>query len=309
MAAPAAPVVVEAAPVAALLGASMIVVCAWITLVGLSKAYDYTLGALLHTLATALDFKVWRFNVRLGGAFDAVDHRMRDAIAAGIQGLEYTLGRFWHGLAWIARENADAVAAFANDVADAFDGLVNGEIPQQIVTHTRTIVKSVAANAHAADVRIRQGEAIIYRGIDQLRRDLTHEAQTAVRGIDDLRRLVTGVVMPDVRALDHTVDDVVGFTRKNLARRLTRVEQMVLGGAIVGAALATLTRYFPYWQCANVRGFNRALCRAPVGLPTELFAFLLAAGSIAGFRELVRLAQGATGETTEALHALLRVEA
>jgi hypothetical protein len=279
----------------------------WITLVGLSYGYDYTLGAMLRVIADAADIRIWKIHLDIGSPIDKVDHKIRDAIAAGIQKCEYAMARLWHGLEWLARKNADALAEFAGDVETAWHNLTAAEIPQQITSHTVRIAKSVATTAHATDVRIRRGEHAIYRGIDQLRRDLTREAQASIRGIDDLRKLVGNVVVPDIRALDHAVSDVVGYTRRNLARRLTRVEHLVLGGAIVGAALATLTRYFPYWQCTNVRRFNRLLCRAPVGLPEELFGFLLAAGTIASFRELVMLGQAITRETVEEIHAIARV--
>jgi hypothetical protein len=297
---------VEAAPAGALVTIGLLALCAWITLVGLSKAYDYTLGAMLRMLATALDFKVWRFNVRLGGAFDALDDRIRDSIAAGIQGLEYTIGRMWHGLEWLARQNADVLAGFAHDVEAAFDGLVNAEIPQQVVSHTRTIVRQVGAATHGIDVRIRRSEHAIYRGIDQLRRDLTREAQATLRGIDDLRRLIGNVVLPGVRALDHRVDDVIGYTRKNLARRLTRVESLVLGGAITGAALATLTRFFPFFRCMNVRDASRALCRMdPYMLAALLDATLLVAGTVS-IREIARGLGDVMDESMGAVRGFVR---
>lgn len=304
MAAPA----VEAAPIGALLGASLLALCAYVALVGLSKGYDYSLGALLRTLASVLDFRVWKFSVKLGGAFDALDHRIRDSIAAGIQGLEYTIGRLFHGVEYLVRLQWDALAGFAGDVEAAIRGIVLGEIPQQITANTRGIGKRISAAEQYAAARLNGLGAKVYHGIDALRRDLTHEALLSRRGIDALAREITQVVIPGVRALDREIADVWGYTRRNLARRLTHVEQLVLGGAIVGTALAVLTRYFPYWQCTNVRGFNRVLCRAPVGAPQELFALLLAAGAIGNLRQLVRLAQGVADETTGGIGALLRAK-
>jgi hypothetical protein len=297
---------VEAAPAGALVGASILVIAAWLTLVGLSKAYDYSLGAILREIADAANIRIWKVSIPLGSPIAKVDDRIRDSLAAGIQGLEYTIGRLWHGLEWLARQNANVLASFAHDVEQAFDGLVNGEIPQQVVSHTRTIVRRVDGTAHALDLRARRAEHAIYRGIDQLRRDLTREAQAARRGIDELTSDLAHVVLPGIRALDHRVDDVIGYTRKNLARRLTRVEKLVLGGAITAAALATLTRFFPFFRCTNVRSASRALCRMdPRLLETLLDATLIVGGTVS-IRELAEQMADVMDPSVAAVRTFIR---
>jgi hypothetical protein len=303
MAAPA----VEAAPIGALLGASLLAICAYLTLVGLSKAYDYTLGALLHKLGQVLDFRVWKFKVPVGGAFDALDHSIRDSIGAGITQLEATIGRLFHGMEYLVKLQWDTLAGFAHDVEDAIVGLYSGAMPQIVKHTTQQIVKPVREHTTVTVKRVTHLEHTVYRGIDELRRDLTRAWQTALRGIDDLRGALAHDVIPAIRGLEGEVAALGRLSRGALNVRLRRLEHLVLGGAIVGAALATLTRYFPYWQCTNVRAFNRVLCRSPIGAPEELLGFLLAAGAIANLRTLVRVAQGVTGETAGGIHALLRV--
>jgi len=298
---------VEAAPIGALLGASLIVICAWLTLVGLSKAYDYTLGALLHTLAEVLDFKVWRFAVHLGAPFDALDHKVRDAIGAGITQLEATIGRLFHGLEYLVRLQWDTLAGFAHDVEQAITGLTHANVPAIVKHITNVTVKPVKEHVGVTVAKLHALEHKVYRGIDELQRDVQHAFEQAYHGIDELTRRLTHDVVPAIHGLQAELHDVVGYTRKNLRLRITRLEAAVFGGAVAGVALATLTRYFPWWQCTNVRAFNRLLCRAPIGAMDDLFGFLLAAGAIAEFRTLVKLAQGVAGETTEGLHALLRV--
>lgn len=302
MAAPA----VEAAPIGALLGASLLAICAYLALVGLSKGYDYTLGALLHTLAETMDFKVWRFAVHLGAPFDALDHRVRDAIAAGIEGLEYTIGRLFHGLEYLVRLQWDTLAAFAHDVEQAFHNITSANVPQIIEHTTRVVTKPVREHTTVLVHKVAAVETKVWRGIDDLRRDLTHAFQLAYRGIDDLRGRLANDVIPAIRGLDGEMADLGRTVRHGIGTRLTHLEQVALGGAIVGAALATLTRYFPYWQCTNVRGFNRAVCRAPIGFPEEMLAFLFAAGALANLEVLVRIAQGVADETAGGIHDLLR---
>ena len=56
-----------------------------------------------------------------------------------------------------------------------------------------------------------------------------------------------------------------GYTRRNLRIRIGRLEQALAAGVVGAVAVAAITRLAPYWQCTNVRRFNRFLCRSPVG--------------------------------------------
>lgn len=302
MAAPA----VEAAPIAALVGASVLVICAWIALVGLSKGYEYTLGALLHTLADKLDFKVWRFAVHLGAPFAALDDQMRDAIGAGITQLEATMGRLFHGLEYLIRLQWDTLADFAHAVEQAYENLTAANVPAQVTHITRTIVKPVREHTQVTIARLHALEGTVYRGIDELGRDVQRAFEQAYRGIDDLRGRLAHDVVPAIRGLDHEVAELGRLAHDGIGERLSRLERLVLGSAIVGAALYTLTRYFPWFRCTNVRDASRALCRMdPYLLQALLDATLIVAGTVS-LRELARELGGVTDEAAGAVRGFIR---
>lgn len=299
----AAPVVV----LGPLVTVSLLLVCAWVALVGLRYSYEYTLGALLHALESLLNFNVWKFSVHLGDEVAKVDHRIMDAIAAGINDCELALGRLLHGLEYVVRETGDALVAFGEDVRDGLRGVVLGEIPAQVGIATRPVAQGVGRLRRGFTHDLTQQALRLGHGIDQLERDLAHEALLRERGIDQLVRDITQRVGKAVRALEGEVADVVGYTRHTLARRLGRLESLVLGGAITAGALAVLTRYFPWWQCTNVRAFNRALCRAPIGGLEDFLALLFAAELIGNLDTMVRAMQVVADETTRGLHELAGV--
>lgn len=265
--------VAPAAPGIAITGALILAAFAWVVLWGTMQGYDYSFGALVRKLADMVE-DIWVVGGTLADALNGLDTFVLRQMGRGLDGLEEANARLWDALSWVVRETADAMVAFGSDVADAIGGLVGGTIPTQIGNVVRPVRDDLAGLRRKLR-GIRETELARFRnGIDGLRRDLTREALRSERGIDYLAGRLDGVVMPGIRALDQRLDQVIGYTRRTLARRLSTVEKLVLGGAITAAAVAALTRYFPYWQCTNVRRFNRGLCRSPIGSLDFLFALL-----------------------------------
>lgn len=257
-----------AAPEVPLVGWTVLglaVLCVYVVMFGLSKGYAYSLGALLGKLADILDFKVWRFHVNLAEGIRRTDHAIQDALAAGLQGSETVVGKWWHVQAQLYRWNMDALAWFANSTVGAFDALVHGTIPDTVTTivapvsgglgrlrravraEVRRLEVEAVRRAHALDAEFGRDFGLAWRGIDALREDLRHRIAQALRGVES-----------DVGALEHKVNGVI-------PRRLTRLEKLLGASVIGGAAIAALTRVFPYWQCSNVRRFMRGVCRSPLG--------------------------------------------
>ena len=288
---------VPAAPGVAITGALILTAFAWVVLWGSMQGYDYSFGALMRKFADMVE-DIWIVGGKLADALRGLDTFVLRQMGKGLDGLEAANARLWDALTWVVRETADAMVAFGSDVADAIGGLVGGTIPTQI----GNVVGPVRDNLAGLQRRVRQiidtELARFHNGIDGLRRDLTREALRSERGIDSVGDRITSVVMPRIRALDQRLDEAIGYTRRTLARRLSRVEKLVLGGALTAAVLATLTRYFPWWRCTNVRAFNRTLCRMGVADLGGLLGLLAGTALLALVldpRSLAKAAETVTG--------------
>jgi hypothetical protein len=292
--------------VSAITGALVLLAFAWIALYGLKYGYDYSLGALLRKLADSTRGIRW-VGGKLAGVFEEIDSFVESRIADGINSVESAAARLWDGLAWLVRETGDALVAFGADVHDAIDGIVRGEIPTQVRAGTAQIDTRLDGVNRRQNAQARAEALARSRGIDAVNRDLTREELARQRGIDAVQRRITELVMPRIRALDQTIADVVGFTRRNLAIRMRHVEQALAAGAIGAIALAAVTRVFPYWQCTNVRRFNRALCRLPIGLLDDLLGVGLAVLVMADVCRLASLMRRAAVASLPALRGLVAV--
>ncbi len=258
------PIIAEAlpaTPVITITGALLLEILIWATLFTLIIFYDHTFGAFIRKLADMVE-DIWIVGGPLGDALDASDRFVMRQMAAALNGLETAVAATWGSLAWLVRETADALVDFASDVYYAIEGLVEGVIPTQVEQRTRPLAQGLAARTRIEDRRAREEALARTRGIDAVNRDLTVEARARERGIDRIESLLTTLVIPRIRGLEQGLADVIGFTRRNLAIRTRRLEQLLAAGAIGAVAIAALTRVFPYWQCTNVRRLMRGTCRA-----------------------------------------------
>jgi len=265
-----------AVPAAAITGALVLVLVVWVALYGLKYGYDYSLGALLRELADSTRGIRW-VGGRIADAIERIDDFVKARIADGISSVEATAALLWDGLTFIVRETGDAIVEFAADIHDTIHALVGAEIPNQVRAGTAPIDTRLDAINRRTNAQARAEAQARARGIDAVNRDLTREALARERGIDYIAGRLNTLVMPRIRSLEQTVADVVGYTRRNLNIRLRTLEKLLAAGALGAIAIAAVTRVFPYWQCSNVRGFNRALCRMPVGLLSTLLSGGLAA--------------------------------
>lgn len=286
----AAPAVAPAAGISA----ALIFLCfALIVLYGLLYTYDYTLGAFVRRLADMVE-DIWIVGGKLADALERMDHWVMSKIATGIDSLEASVSRLWDGLTWLVKETGDAMVAFAQDVQAAIAGIVGAEIPVQIETRTRVIRERVRTASLDFDARMSAEARARGRGIDQLRRDLAREQLARERGIDRLTERISDFVMPRVRAVEGELADVWGYTRRHLLGRIRSLENALAAGAVAGIAAAALTRLYPWWQCTNVRRFNRLLCRAPIGALDDLLGLALTVVGPISLVAFAELLQGVT---------------
>jgi len=292
------------APAAGLSGALILLLFVTLFLIALLYTWDYTFGAFLRRLAEMVD-DIWLVGGKLADAFLSSDHWVQAQIAKGIVATEQATARTWGALTWVARETGDAMVAFGSDVYAAIAGLVDGEIPAQVGAATKPIDTRLDQVNRRTSSQARAEAQARSRGIDAVGRDLTAEARTRSRGIDAVNERITSVVMPRIRALDQGLADVWGFTRRNLRVRIGRLEALLAAGTIGAVAVAALTRVFPYWQCSNVRGFNRALCRMGVPYLNGLLGLIAGTALLALALDPRPLAKAA-GTITEALEGIIR---
>jgi hypothetical protein len=257
------PLAYAAAPELAFGAAELLVLTAWVVLIGVLYTYRYTFGALILKLADMVD-DIWLVGDDLADALEKLDHVIQASLSAGISGLEETSAKVWHALTWSVDATGDAILAVSAATHSLGESLVHAVIPAQVDAKVVPLGKQVARYQDAGVRRANEEAHARARGIDVLGRDLTAERLARERGIDYVGRLVTQRVIPRVNALDHALDDLAGWTRGVLGRRVGRLEAALGAGVIGAAAIAALTRVFPYWRCTNVRRFNKALCRSPI---------------------------------------------
>lgn len=291
----------------ALTGALILTLFVLVVLYGIKYGYVHTFGAFFRELADLLNFDVWRFSVDLGDEVLKVDNFLRARIQDGIDLTQEATAHTWHALEWVVSATGDAMAELAAATHDAIRNIHVADIPEQVTTATLPLKKGLERTNRDAHERARAEAKARERGIDRVGRDLTREQLARERGIDYLNARINSLVLPQIRALDRALDEVIGYTRRTLARRLSRVEKLVLGGALTAAAVAALTRVFPYWQCTNVRRFNRFLCRLPVGLLDDLLGLALVALVLDDVCRIGRAAQTAARAARGPLLTLVTV--
>lgn len=156
------------------------------------------------------------------------------------------------------------MGAFAADVADEFERLLNIDLPHVL----------------------RRAEAFARHGIDALSRDV-HRSLARLRayavGID---RLIRHTVLPQLHRLTRTVEhaiprELAGIRHRvgaldrriprGLTHRLTRLEKLLGAAALTALVVRTLTKRFPWLFCRQTTAAGKQICR----LDADLFASLL----------------------------------
>jgi hypothetical protein len=267
-------------------------------------AWGVTLGLLLRGLANEAGH-VPLIGGRLRGWVLAADNAVNDAIGQYAYANERLLAEFFDASATLTDWVGDAIAFQAAATYHAFDALIHGHLPQAIRARSKPLSDTVDAVAR----RERADSRAAAKGIDDLgARSRAFERAQEARfraGIDRIEARLRDNVMPRLDAVERTAS----AERARVSRRfkadegsLARLWKAVFGGVVAATALGVLTRYFPYWRCANVRRFNRNLCRSPVGATDALFALLAFQLVAVDPKEVVRESQ----RIAEALEGILR---
>ena len=236
------------------------------------RLWNYTFGALLHSIANAGKVSVWKIKINLGGPADAINSAMTRALGKWLLANEQALGKWWHAQVKVVEYLADTIYELNKASYDTFHSLVFGTIPR-VAGEAVAPVKTIAGQAKTQVKVVERTVTLrVYRVARAQAHALEQDFGRAWRGIDAIRTKE----LPRIWRHVHGVEaDVAGLERqvgRVIPHRLTRLEKWLGAGVIGGAAVAALTRVFPYWQCSNVKRFNRNVCRSPLGSLDWLFA-------------------------------------
>lgn len=278
----------------------MQVFAAWM----LRLAYAVTLGLLLRLLASKAD-KVPLIGGKLKRWLTGADMAIADALGRVAQANEIVLSKFFYGLGVVTDQVNDTIVDLAKSMYVTFDAVIHGEIPNHAKRANAPIAKRIKDETGRSAARDRaQRRSIDDLGARSRARDKA-EATARARGIDRLQDEIRNVVLPRVRALRGEIADVRGYTARQVravSRRVSRLEAALGAGAIAAVGLGVLSRAFPYWRCTNVKAFNRALCRAPVGALDDLLLLALTGVSSLSIVALAEELQDLMDPATEAVH-------
>lgn len=258
--------------VAAMLSVGLLSLATAMVLFGLLKGYEATLGTLLNTLAKKVRGVRW-VGGKIANALDDIDDTVKDAIGKAALSFEQRAAQFFHGAAWLWEATVESIAELARSTADAFTGLVGGEIPAQITDRTKPITDTLGKQNAWAKARDRALARQMGTGIDRLQRDLQAEKLARAQGID----AIDARVDMRLRGVEDDIGQAISGVRAWVGARVRPIEGklatalgVVSAGALTAAAVRALDLRFPYYKCRNVKAFNRALCRGNPDLLTEL---------------------------------------
>jgi hypothetical protein len=271
-----------------------------LVLMGLKASWDYTLGALLNTLANVLDVHVWRINLNVSGPLLALNHAMERRLGQAILRNEQALGLWWHANTQVVSYTGDALLDFSSAMHDFGVGLVHGTIPAVVADTVKPVAENVGHADRAARARSRTEAKARAAGIEAGVRDIGAERLARERGIDNIRARDRAYTDAQVGHAEGQIAKERAYSHRILGRRLSLLEKLLGVGALGGIAVAALTRVFPYWQCSNVRRVMRGICRSPLGALDWLFVLELEAFVVSDLCDFIA-ALSKAAETAEPL--------
>lgn len=286
--APAAPAV----PIAGITAALVVLLFTYIVLRGLQHGYDYTLGAVLRGAARIFGSGIPLVGRIIGYPFAKADHFIQEAISVGLKHNHEAIAELFHSLTWLVRETYNAMVALGVATYEAVDDLITHEIPGQVKARTIPLGRDIRAEGVARRaLAVTMGAALAAQEA-ALERELADLFGRARRGIDALRR-------HDIRRAAWIAAGGLAIAlgvRSLINRGVNAKIREILGRiaipAIGAIALSFVLRISPWLRCSNVRNFNRALCRLPVGFLNDLLGLGVALIALSDLCRMGRVAQG-----------------
>lgn len=264
-------------------------------LIALSKAYDYSLGALLQLLVAALGgvaiplgFTTLHPLKFIADGIDALDNAIRQSIGLGIETFQGAAAQWFQWFAYSMERLGAIEAEVAGSVEQAIQRILKVSIGAIIAsklanlirelhtttTVTKTVTKTIPAKVAAATKLAITFPVTVERvtGLPKLVKAAVASA-IAAAGIP--------VAVPRTGDLLHGIDD--------LRARLDKLTQKLSLGAIVGIGAYALTQLgLGDSNCSNAKKWNKGMCGVN---PSVIENFLTDALLIASTISIVELAR------------------
>lgn len=284
-----------AAPEAGLSVGLVLLASVCVFLLALNRAYKYTIGALLDTLAAMFDSLSFRIpvihkTIGLGFIADAlksVDTWVLEAIGTGIIESEKGLHALVGAMTWLLQETADQVAGLAEDTYRGFNNVKRYLIPSLLGAALAPLVKEIAHLGartktivlHPTTI-VHKTVAVIQPGLKALEGKVSAlEAKVAAIGAAAptiIHEVAPPVALPKPAAIPGDIYrglDSLWKESKRVAKELTPAG---IVGLVAGSVLARMG--LSWLKCGNVGKVGKRVC----GLNTQILDSLLA-GLIAVF--------------------------
>jgi hypothetical protein len=253
-------------------------------LIALSKSWEYTIGALLASLATgvrAVEVSIPVIHKHLGlgplaDAIDKVNNAVLHAIGRGITwseaGVHATLGT----MAWLWQETARGLDGLAQDTAGALDIVRKATLPALIRAYTASLGAGIAAGKATVGALTLSVRAVAA----QLDRIITPRLHGLEQRVDVLARAVAAagsVVIAIPRAIPSAIPGDITSGVDGLWRHVKSITRTLTPAGILGlTAAAVLSGLGLGWtRCSNVSRIGKRACGLNVGAIEDLLGGLV----------------------------------
>jgi hypothetical protein len=254
----------------------------------LRKAFQATFGALLLLLADAIS-KVPLVGGKLAspirGLYDVIEHGLSVAEAQALKGA----ARSWDGVRFLVEYTADTLVRWAGASVDALNNLTKVYIPHLLGQSESTTQRRVGARVKTIQEQQQAEAKTRSKGIDAVTKDLTAEKLAREKGIDYINKGELSRIRAQERALTAELDGVIAQDIPRLWSHVGRLEKLLGALGITSILAHVMIRVWPFGQCRNVRGFNKALCRFPTRLLESLLADALEVAVLVNICEAVKI--------------------
>lgn len=260
------------------------VIAAVAVLIALSYAYNNSLGAVLRWISQALLVTVtlpWPIGrvtfTALSKAVASIDNEIRDALAAGIQGLEWAWHAMIHAVAVELQQIGDSIEQVAQGALAGLDDLRRITIPALLDNTLRSLRSAIgllqrqmAQVLHDLAHLSQPLEKVIYRDVPQAAAKVATLPKIVVVDVPNAVSKAVAGVLPRLHGIDESLSDAWKRLR-TIGRTLTPAG--ILG--LVGAAV--FSQFGLGWlKCSNVNKVGKSVCGMNAGVLEGLLSGLLA---------------------------------
>jgi hypothetical protein len=286
---------------------------ACVFILALNKAWEFTLGALLHTLADMIgglpkvrilghDVPPWD---ALASGVEDVNNYVLQALAYGIAKTEAGMHAIVTWMVWVLQATADEVAGLAEDTGKAFQSIGRYLLPAIWGVATKPLWDALRHIHNVVNVTQKYPTRVIHKTVQVIApglKALTGRVNALEAQVEAIGAKAPTIVHEGTTIITHPgITAIPGEITKgidSLWKRTRSFGKTLTPAGIVGlVAAATLARLGLGWlKCRNVTTTAKRLCGMNPGILENL---LLGAVAVFGTIGLVRFAEDVQGVTHE----------